>query len=511
MRNFLSIQRLMFVMGIILVGLVCLVVIRASLLQSLQPNVKAVTDITVDQDFIAQHLAEAIRYKTISFQKAPKGEAFRCTTISSQNTRLEEDEAKPFDKFHDFLRNTYPKVHSTLTKEVINQHSLLYTWEGTDSALKPILIMAHQDVVPIESEKKWDYPPFAGEIAKGYIWGRGAIDDKGPLIAIFEAIEFLISQGFRPARTIYFAFGHDEEIGGKQGAAEIAKQLNHRGLQFEFILDEGTPITKGIILGIAKPVAVIAIAEKGYLTLELCTIGKGGHSSMPPKTTAVSIIAKAVNQLVENPFPSRFDGVVESMFEALAPEVSFSKQLIFANLWLTKPLVKNDIASKPTTNAAIRTTMAPTMLSGSTKENVLPQSASAVINFRILPGETTTSVIKRVETIINDSRVTVRPLNILSEPSKISDSNSASFDLLRRTVREVFPNTIVAPSLLMATTDSKFYARLATNTYRFNPITMIPGDPARIHGLNERISVQDMAKAVKFYIRLFKRASLPLT
>ena len=215
-----------------------------------------------------------------------------------------EPQGKEFLALHEYLKETFPKVHSGLTKETINDYSLLYTWKGSDETLKPILLMAHLDVVPVEpaSEADWQHPPFEGQIQDGYIWGRGALDDKAGVMGLLEAVETLLAEGFRPKRTIYLAFGHDEELGGPNGAAKIAELLLSRKVELDYVLDEGLIIANGI-LPVSKPVALIGIAEKGFVSLELSVETEGGHSSMPPPNTAIGILSEAVNKLEEGQMP----------------------------------------------------------------------------------------------------------------------------------------------------------------------------------------------------------------
>jgi len=347
-------------------------VIRTASFTSRQLHVEPVQVIAIDRDAVARRLAEAIRFQTVSFQD-PAAPSVR-----------------EFDRFHAFLTRSFPRLHQQLIKETVNAHSLLYTWKGKDARLKPMLLMGHMDVVPVDpkSEKNWTQPPFSGQSAGGYIWGRGTMDDKVSVLGILEAVEYLMSVDFQPQRTIYLAFGHDEEIGGANGAAKIAELLRARGVELEFVLDEGMNIVDGVILGIAAPAALIGIAEKGYLSLELSVETAGGHSSIPAAETAIGIVSRALQRLEAAPFPAHPSGPTRRMLEFLGPEMAWAKRLAIANLWLFDPLVRKQLAASPLTNAAIRTTLAPTLFHAGVKENVLPTQASAVVNLRILPGDT---------------------------------------------------------------------------------------------------------------------------
>jgi carboxypeptidase PM20D1 len=316
-------------------------------------------------------------------------------------------------------------------------------------------------------------------------------------------VEGLLASGFRPRRTIYLAFGHDEEVGGREGAAKIAALLAARGVRAELSLDEGLAIIEEMLPGVPAPVALVGIAEKGYLTVELSVASEGGHSSMPPPHTAVGILSAAVARLEANQLPTSLDGPARRLFEWLGPEMPLGERVAFANLWLFAPLVRARLAALPVTNALVRTTTAPTMLEGSIKENVLPIRARAVVNFRIRPGESIASVVEHVRDAVADDRVTVTPdVAGGSEPSAVSSVDSPGFALVHRTIREVFPTALVAPSLVTAATDSKHYAGVVEDSYRFVPLWLRGEDRARFHGTDERIGVENFAQIVRFYARL---------
>ena len=429
--------------------------------------------------------------------------AIQFRTISSHDSAQMPSEE--FVRFHEFLDKAFPQIRKQLHKEIVGGHSLLYTWKGQESAMKPLLLMAHTDVVPA-TDLNWRHPPFSGALADGYVWGRGAMDDKASVMAILEAVEHLLSNGFVPKRTIYLAFGHDEEVGGHGGAAKIAEILRSRGVALEFVLDEGMNIFKGIVPGVSAPVALIGIAEKGYLSLSLTAETAGGHSSIPPAETAIGIIARALQKLETEPFPSRLSGPTRQMFEFLGPEMAWSNKLTLANLWLFDPLVRRQLARSPITNAAIRTTVAPTIFNAGMTENVLPHSARAVINLRLMPGDTIPGAVERVRRVIGESNIKLASLPVRLEPSSVSDIHSPSFTLIQRTIRQIAPAALAAPSLLVAATDSRHYAGLTKNIFRFLPITLAPEDTKRYHGIDERISIEDYERCVHFYAQVIRNS-----
>jgi carboxypeptidase PM20D1 len=477
-----------------LLGVLCIllgvIAFRTLSFTSRQLNSPPVQESRLDRDAILQRLSEAIRHRTIT------------------NEATTDSGSREFQRFHNFLAKSFPRVHERLSKETIGGHSLLYSWKGKDSRLKPVLLMAHIDVVPVDpaTESTWRHPPFSGQVANGYIWGRGTMDDKGSVMAILEAAENLLASGLEPQRTTYFAFGHDEEVGGNNGAANIAAALRSRRVELEFVLDEGLNILNGIISGVSSPVALIGIAEKGYLSIRLTVEGAGGHSSIPPADTAIGVMSRGLHKLLATPFSSQLNGPTRLMFEFLGPEMAWPKRLALANLWLFDPLVRKQLASSPLTNATIRTTLAPTIINSGVQENVLPTRAVAVLNLRILPGETIAGTIEHVRRVIDDPRVQLTPLAVRIEPSSVSDIEAQSFKLLHRTIRQITPETIVAPSLLVAATDSRHYSGLTKNIYRFLPITLRPDDAKRFHGIDERISIEDYERCVRFYAQLIRNS-----
>jgi carboxypeptidase PM20D1 len=429
------------------------------------------------------------------------GEAIRYQTISLADTAMQNDQA--FEEFILFLVNRFPRIHAVIQPEIVNRFSLLYTWPGTDPDLDPWMLTGHYDVVPVEqaSAGDWDHDPFGGVVDDGYIWGRGALDNKNNVMAIMEAVEWLLSEGHIPTRTLYFAFGHDEEIGGALGAASIAEMLDAQNVRLAMVLDEGGVIMEGAMPGIVAPIALIGTSEKGYLDLELVARDIGGHSSMPPKITAAGRISRAVARLQDNPLPSTMDAA-SPMFRYLAPEMDFGQRLVLSNTWLTGPIVRRQLAGNPSTNAMIRTTTAPTMLSGSSKPNVLPAEARAVINFRLLRGDDRESVIDQVTRIIDDEDVEVRPIGPYAAPSPVSETETDIFRLLHRTISGFYPEALVSPYLVMAATDARHYTGLSDQVFRFMPVMLGSEDLARFHGVNERISMQNYARSIAFYRHL---------
>lgn len=436
-----------------------------------------------------EKLSESLKFKTISYIERDKIDFAEYT------------------RFLDFLEMSFPNTYQNLEKTVINEYSVVLKWNGKNSdCKKSVLFLAHYDVVPVENEDKWEHEPFSGLICDGFIWGRGTMDDKGSLMAILESIESLIERGHTPEDDIYIAFGHDEEIGGKDGASEIAKFFKQNDISFEYALDEGLLVTKGIMPNIVKPVSFVGLAEKGYLSLELVAKHSGGHSSMPHSRCAISILAKAITLLKKEKFKAKIHSVIENMLKTISAEMSIIHRFIFKNFWLTRSLVTSAISRKNTTNALIRTTVAPTILTGGEKENVIPKEARAVINLRILPGDSIKSVIFHIKKVLKSLPIEVNILNNVNfDPSKISSENSKGYNLIKMGIENIYPESIVVPSIALAGTDSRHYADLCSDIYRFIPIEITKKDSERIHGENEKISEKTYKKMIDFYLFIMEK------
>ena len=431
--------------------------------------------------------------------------ALRIATIS--RTVYAETDTLPFDQFSTYLQRTFPLVHQRLKFQAVNHYGRLYEWAGTDPSLKPLLLLAHQDVVPVlpGTEAQWARLSFAGQAAGGYLYGRGALDDKLNLIGQLEAVEYLLRTGYRPRRTVLLAFGHDEETQGRRGAAALAAVLRRTHPQLEMVLDEGGLIKADGVAGLAQPVALVGVSEKGYLSLELSATGAGGHSSMPPALTSVGRVAAAVARLEAQPFPARLNGGVSGLLAYLAPAAPFGKRLVFANQWLFGPLIKNVLAAAPSTNATLRTTTAPTIMRGGDKDNVLPIGATATVNFRLLPGDSVSAVIQRVREIIADPEIQVKTVGEGRAASPVSGTDNAAFAALHRTIKSVFPQVLVAPYVVVGATDARAYASLCPQaTYRFMPVLLDQAAIESLHGTNERLATAAYPPVVQFYVALIR-------
>lgn len=484
------IKRTLLAVAVLIAALITVILIRGAMFtpSPVANDSKVAEQYSLpDSDLVAEHLAQSIRFKTLSAQSAPI-------------------DTKAFAGFRKWLAETYPATHEALTLHVINTHTLLFHWQGRHSDKQPVLLSAHYDVVPVnpDTESKWAHPPFAGHIdEENRIWGRGALDDKSAVIALIESVEAALSQQFTPNSDVYIAFTHDEELGGNAGAKAVTAWFRDNNITPAWSLDEGSFVLDGLVPGLDKPVASINVAEKGFLTLRLSVDGAGGHSSMPPAQTAVTRISRAVVAVQDAPIPGGLSGVTGQMYTSIARHMSFDKRILFANSWLFSPVIEHVVGQSPSGNAMLRTTTAPTMLSGSIKANVLPETATATINFRLHPRDSIEDIVDWVKQAIDDEGVSITVTEAFAA-SSVSPADNEAFGILTTAARHVYQDAIVTPGLTVAATDSHHYATL-TSAYRFNPMMITPRDLDGFHGTNEHITTDNMMNAVSFYSRLLRQ------
>ena len=410
----------------------------------------------------------------------------------------------PFKNFISFLQENFPLTHQRLERKIINDYSLIYHWKGSGMSGNPVLLLAHYDVVPAEQKSltRWQNPPFSGNIDSLFVWGRGALDDKSSIMAILEATENLLKENFHPTQAIYFAFGHDEEIGGYSGAKKIAESF--KDMEFKFVLDEGGMMAKDLFPGMKKTIAFISTAEKGDINVELSVHEKGGHSAAPPKETAIEIMAKALIKINENPMKARLQSPTDEMLKTLAPHLDAKTRFALRNRWLFKNKILKKLSDNYGTNSIIRTVMSPTMINGGIKENSLPAYVSANINIRPLQGDSIGTVLQHLKNKIKDDRVMINVKEPYHHASPITATDSKAYSLISKTILQVYPDVVVAPLLAPGTTDSRKYASLSKNVLRFIPVTLDNDSKEHIHGINERIGIKEYLQAIRFYTELIK-------
>lgn len=469
--------------------LAALLCFRAATVKKLPlPEISETVLADIDVDATAGRLSSAIQKPTVS------------------HTDPSKVDWQPFREFIALLEKNYPRFHQAGEREFVNDYGMIFHIRGRDSDLKPVLMIGHYDVVPVEksTEDQWEQPPFGGVIADGFVWGRGTMDMKLHTISPLEALELLLSDGFTPERDLYLAFGQDEEVSGKMGAAAISRLLKERGMAFDFVLDEGGGVIQGAFPMLKKPMATIGIAEKGITSIRITVEGTGGHASMPPKHTAVGILSQIITSLERQQFDLRISETVKQQFERIGMELPFHLRLLTANLWFFGPVFKRIMSRTTVGNAMMRTTTAATMAEGSQAHNVLPPRASAVVNFRLLHGETLSDVMEHIRKVASPVKVELEPL-FGNDPSNVSPTDSQGFKLIEQTIHEVFPGVLVSPYLVMGATDARQYEVVSPNVYRFSPMLIDQSDLDRIHNVNERISFENVKRSVQFFHRLISQ------
>jgi carboxypeptidase PM20D1 len=448
-------------------------------------SVEKIEGLAVDEQQVAEHLAAAVRCKTVPLDESGT------------------PDPQAFQQLHQMLGNTYPLVHQKLKRECVNDFSLLYTWTGTHPELEPVMVMAHQDVVSADPTE-WTHPPFDGVITDGFVWGRGTLDIKNQLIGIMEAAEALLQQGYRPERTILLGMGHDEETGGVNGSKVVGQLLKDRGIHLAGIVDEGGGISAGLVPGVRGPVALIGVSEKGYLTVEFTVHSAPGHSSTPPTQTAIGILSRGLARLEAHPMPTHLRRL-RPLYHGIGKAAPLYIQIAFANVWLFSPWLKRWLVPNPEMNASIRTTTALTVIKGGSEDNTIPAEAKAFVNFRLLPGDTIADVLWHIKKTIKDDRVKVKPVEgKFNEALPTSSTQSQVYQGLKHVIRQVFDDPPVAPFVMLGGTDCMHFVPVCDDIYRFTSLVMDESFRGLEHGIDERIPIGGMAKMVKFYAQLMQ-------
>ena len=428
-------------------------------------------------------------------------DAIKIPTIANRDESLVD--WAPFDEFHAMLEKAYPLMHEKLEKQIISTRSLLYHWKSEHPEKEPIALLSHQDVVPVTpgTEDDWKYPAYSGEIAEGFLWGRGAIDMKNHLIGVCEAVETLLEEGYVPERDVYLCFGHNEEVmaeGEICGADCMMRWFKERGIHLDSVLDEGGAILEAKVDKVIDGhLAGVGIAEKGHVDFEISVNAKGGHSSQPPKHSALGELSRIVCKLENNQFKAELTPQLYSLFNEIGKNTTYPVRCVMSNLPVLKPLITKICSEIPPVASMMRTTTAVTMANGSPAPNVLPQKATVNVNFRIMPGQT----IEDVEAHIRKIAGPKAEIRMVSgkNPSKISPTDSRAFNAIREICKEMDPKAIVAPYLVMGGTDARNYEDVCDNIYRYSPFLMDTALLLTCHGTNERIPLTSLKDGVVFF------------
>jgi carboxypeptidase PM20D1 len=476
---FLIFALLAVILILLVIGVIRTLVLRQNTYEIPLPSSPPDTKSAIEK------LQRAITFKTVSSREVGKTDWDQFTQLAT------------------YLAEAFPLCEKHLKLKSESEHNLIYRFTGEDTTALPGLLTAHQDVVSA-NDVEWTHPPFAKTLEEGYVWGRGSFDCKLQLIAILEAFELLLQEGKKPKRTWYAAFGCDEEVnGGDKGAILIAEQFERMGLTFSLLLDEGGVVSENYIKGIDRPIAVVGVAEKGYMDTLLSCSREAGHSSTPLMPTALGKIAKAVTAIESNKQEGRITKPVQAMLRNIGEEAPFPFAFLFLNLWLTKPLIMLIFSKSPTLNALIRTTSVPTMIEGSDKSNVIAQTSTAVVNTRLLSGDDQENIRKHLKSVIADEEVSLS-VKRYEEPSMESSTTGEAFSLVKATISQIFPEAIVTSYLMLGATDARKYQQLCQHIYRFTPAQMDKSEVQRMHAPDERMHTDNIQKAVAFFLSLLK-------
>lgn len=476
-----------------------------------------------------KQLAPAPMQYPISEQAVKRlSEAIQIPTIST--VEYNETNFEPFHKFHQFLETSYPQIFKHMGTVSVNTYGLVFHWKGKDSTKKPLLFLSHYDVVPVNNydsstsnnyqpvfnisskatplasyQDSWTYPPFSGAVDNGRIYGRGTLDMKGMLISILEAGDQLIEEGYTPEQDIYFAFGHDEEVSGRQGALKIAEYFKQKNIEFGAVYDEGGYVVSpgSVLKSVDKALALVGVAEKGFLTLQITVKGTGGHSSMPPKKGSLVLASEIIEKLNSNQMSPIITQPIDYFLKNIGGSMDFKSRLAISNQWLLKGLLIKSLEADAASNALVRTTTALTMAHSSDAPNVLSATTEVTVNFRILQGNTVEDVLNHVRQVSQGYDVDYKIISS-REPSKISDVNGEAFKKVEKTINEVYPNAIVSSYLTIGGTDAYKYEIVSDNVFRFMPVEINQYDQRLIHNDNESITIENYMRMIHYFKLLMK-------
>jgi Gly-Xaa carboxypeptidase len=444
-----------------------------------------------------------------------------------------------FYEFADYLKEKFPTVHKYSSLEKVNTHGLLFTFQGSNPDLKPLVLMSHQDVVPVlpDTLDKWTHPPFSGYFDGKYLWGRGSSDCKNQLLSLMESMEALLIQGFEPERTVLFSFGFDEEVSGVRGAVNLAARIEEiYGKDSIFmIVDEGS----GISDFYGTTFAIPAVGEKGYIDAIITLNTPGGHSSIPPPHTGIGIVAELVTMLESNPFEA--DITPRNPFYHLlkcaaghAKELDPSTKddiLLLDQCPVAKERVIDEVTQNPFVKYVLQTSQAADIIRGGLKINALPEAVTVEVNHRVAVESNTDAVRERIihytttvaekygfsvnafgeDVVVGDSEkglFTITDRKSL-EPAPVTPTSGKAWEILGGTTRHVFQDVvpfadgsdiIFGPGIMTGNTDTRYYWDLTRNIFRYGPTH--ESKAFNVHTVDERVELDAHLGMVSFFYEL---------
>lgn len=429
----------------------------------------------------------------------------QCRTVS--DTCPDHVDWGEFEKLHRELQVMFPLVDQSMEKECFCEHAWLYRWKGSDPTQQPVILMAHQDVVPADDESTWEHAPFSGDIVEGLVWGRGALDMKSQMIAFFEAAELLLADGFQPKADIYFSLSMDEETAGAVSAKFVAQVLSARNLKFSYILDENLGFWDGSEWGIDRDLAVIGLCEKGYAVVALTATDAGGHASQPlpsPAQTALGHVAEAALKVNADPMPAKILPPCDAMMDAIVPYASDHIKKIWAERTQNEEKVAQELTKTRRGNAVFRTTFALTQAQGAKASNILPQEAKMCFNVRPAPWDAKEDILEHIRQTVDDETIQVQ-YEQYNAASLVSNMESPAYQTIWSAVETCFPEAIPVPSMMLAGTDSINFTGLSDCIIRFSAIDCYRKFAHTVHASNERVEIDSLVRAVRFFLFLMER------
>lgn len=415
--------------------------------------------------------------------------ALKIKTVASYP--FQETDFSGYSAFISYLKNTYPNVFKTCDLTMVNDWAILLKWSGKDNTLSPIILTAHYDTVLYGSEVRHD------DIN---IYGNGAIDDKGSVISILEAVSSLIKDGFKPQRDIYLAFGCDEEIGGADGASKIVEYFTTKNIVPDFVLDEGQPV---FLFG-NKKISVLGIAEKGAVSVNIRAFAKGGHAAIPKKETSVSKAAELLLLLSKNPMKPTYNEQTINYLKNNVVNFDFWTNFLVANRFILKPILDVKILSTPTMMVNMGTTSSITSTWASERRSIMPDEAGFFADYRIIPGQTIEDVKKHLDNVFKNQDEISYSIQAILEPKELSTTNSQGYQVLKKSMDTVYSGTNAVPHFIAGAGDSRLYRDITDKVYRFLPAEMTVEEYALMHSYDEYISIENFTRMMNFYKILIK-------
>ena len=461
----------------------------------------------IDLSDVADSLSQLIQVPTV--WPRPELTAGSSASANGDGRRERQREAAAnIERAISVLETRYPRVFDVLDARRVAGHSLLLEWPGSEPASKPIMLLTHLDVVPVESATvaDWTYPPYAGQLAAGQVWGRGAIDNKSSIVSIMHAIRHLIALDFQPRRTVYIGVSHDEEVGGAMGARGISNVLRDAGTELEFTLNEGLAVTDGLIKGVESPVAMIGLAERGYFSVRLTARATGGHSSIGGEDNAINRVAEALHRLAQQPMDAVLTAPTLDMLTTLAPSMGTLGRFVLSRPDLFGALIKRQLLGSVETRSLVQTSITPTMLNAGVKENVVARVATAVVNVRPIPGNSVEACIEHIQRVTEGLGISATIIAEATGASPVSRSDVAAYRAVESAIGAIFPDALIAPGLAVAATESRFYSDLTQANFRFMPYRLDKSNVRSIHGVDERMDIDNLHEMVKFFVTLLHAA-----